>query len=514
VYFAGMRSTSAPQAWTLLWTSETDDVPANFHPGLEEWARNLRARERMAHILPRTPIFVDGDGNFDFRLMEFCNSLTFTSYAAASREAYAYEIKWWCEFLGQNLVTWDTATEDDFGAFKRWRTEPQLNARYVQGATWNKAVSALELLYAWASNPRRLYVDSSPIPRSTATREVGAARSGHARSQRSRWVSLRTYRVWRDVGFRGFALGVSSTGALEAASEDLAFRGRNVQRNAAFADMLFSTALRRREAASLLTLELPAPRQESSLAAATAKGNRSRPWSAEANVLDSVNAYVNLARRAAVIRARKAGRYDSTDVIWVDSVEDRAREGRVLVTNKGDLLALDSLTPESRMRLMRLTNQGPEPLWLWLSEDGIPKEPHGWSNDFAAASARFGRECVRLERPQDTLVLSPHSLRFSFALFVLLALHQHLDRLNGWSAQDPYDERRYSPAYDIVRDLLGHRSTETTRAIYLEPLRGMRGRALIGAEDVHEALAMLSAIDPRVRELTIVNQPPASGKTT
>jgi integrase len=173
----------------------------------------------------------------------------------------------------------------------------------------------------------------------------------------------------------------------------------------------------------------------------------------------------------------------------------------VLQTSTGDL-PLSTLDVDTRQRLMTMSTEGPEPLWLWLNEAGLPLRPQAWSNIFTDASARYERECRRLGRERDALHLSPHSLRFSYALFVLVVLHQTLDRRYNWSPLDPYDERRYSPAYDIVRDLLGHRSTETTRNIYLRPVKGLRGRAVLSASDVHEALALLSQADPRVRDLT------------
>lgn len=510
--------------WTVVWTTDADEVPEHFHPDLDEWAGHLRDREQAAHILPDTPIFVDPRGDFDFRLMEYVNSLDFTSYAAASRRTYAYEIKWWCEFLETRWLTWDSATERDYGFYKTWRTSRTLHRPgtgrrgWVEGATWDKADAALDGLYKWAKKAG--YVHGSPLPERAAARRAASdsrdGRSHSARSQRVRWVSMATYRVWRDVGLRGFRLGTTDTGALVALTEDESFRGRNVQRNAAFADLLFSSALRRQEGGSLLVPELPSINTEA-LLGMTAKGGRVRPWSAEAAVLDSLESYIVGTRREAVLRARREGRYDAIDAIWIDGMEQRARRGTVLIGTDAEEYPLLDLDVKTRMRLMRLAtggpNAGPEPLWLWLNEDGTPKDPHGWSKDFATASKRFGRECERLGRdPRDVVIMSPHSLRFSYALYLLVVLHQFLDRKYGWSPADPYDERNYSPAYDIVRDVLGHSSTETTRNIYLRPVIGMRRRAIISTDDAHKAIAALSLVDPRVRDLaTTAESTPTDG---
>jgi integrase len=281
-----------------------------------------------------------------------------------------------------------------------------------------------------------------------------------------------------------------------------------VQRNTAYADLLFSSALRRQEGGSLLIDEIPEVGQES-FVGATAKRGRVRAWRAEDAALKSLADYLNVTRRAAVRRAQKAGRYDAIGSIWIDHVDVRSRLGVVLVTTDGDELSMKGLDVPTRMRLMRYrasgVHVGPEPLWLWLAEDGLPMEPAGWGTIFLRASQRFERECDRLGRPKrDVILLSPHSLRFSYALYVLVVLHQVLDRKYGYSPTDPYDESRYLPAYEHVRDILGHKSTATTRDIYLRPVSGLRGKVIIGAADVKAAIAALALTNPEVRDITPV----------
>jgi integrase len=292
---------------------------------------------------------------------------------------------------------------------------------------------------------------------------------------------------------------------LVATTEDLRFRGRNVQRNTAFTDLLFSSALRRQEAGSLLIDEIPEVGQES-FVGATAKRGTVRAWTAESAALTNLARYINVTRRAAVKRAQKAGRYDTIDPIWVDHIEVRARHGEVLVTTGGAEWPMKDLDVKTRMRLMRNRDSGahagPEPLWLWLGEDGLPMNPKGWGTILHRASERFKSECERLGRPKrDIILLSPHSLRFSYALYVLVVLHQAIDRKYGYSPTDPYDESRYLSAYQHVRDILGHSSTTTTRNIYLEPVKGLRGKAIVGAKDVKAAIAALALTNPEVRDI-------------
>ncbi|MQA35927.1 hypothetical protein [Modestobacter roseus] len=504
----------APGEWTLLFTTADDEVPEHFHPVLDGWVGHLREREKGAGIRVGTPILVAPDHRVDPRLVAFFNSLDFSGLALTSRQTYAYEYKWWSEFLERFHTTWDFATEADFAAYKVWRTDPTVHPpaqtrkdkRWVEGATWVKCVAALDRLYAWAE--KKGYVEESPIPRSQVGRTAAptaAVYSKNVRSNRTKWVSAATYRAWRDVGIRGYGLGVGGNGELKATTPDERFRGRNVQRNAAFTDLLFSSALRRQEGGSLLIDEVPEVGQESFVGAAAKRG-KVRPWQAEPAALGNLADYINVTRRGAVRRAQKAGRYDSLNPIWIDHIAARSRYGVVLVTTDGAELSMKGLDIASRMRLMRYTDtdvyKGPEPLWLWLSEDGLPMAPDGWGSIFQRASKRFAQECERLGRDErDVLFLSPHSLRYSYALYVLVVLHQFMDRKYGYSPTDPYDERRYSPAYDIVRDLLGHSSTQTTRNHYLQPVLGLRGKAIVGARDAQAAIAALSLTNPEVRHL-------------
>lgn len=52
-----------------------------------------------------------------------------------------------------------------------------------------------------------------------------------------KWFTPRTYRLWRDVGLRGYTVGgLPETG----------WRGRNDSRNTAFTDLLFESGPRLR----------------------------------------------------------------------------------------------------------------------------------------------------------------------------------------------------------------------------------------------------------------------------
>jgi hypothetical protein len=174
---------------------------------------------------------------------------------------------------------------------------------------------------------------------------------------------------------------------------------------------------------------------------------------------------VRHARRDAVTHARRSGRYDDVDPIWVVDTM-RGAKGAVVVLNSGQQWVVGDIAQAERMRLFRLGEDGrPEPLWLWLNEDGTPMRPRSWNQVFRVANQRFGVEMDKVGRPGDVAWLSPHSLRFSYGLHVLVALHKALDKLNkpNSGADDP---ARYDLAYNIVAALMGHKNEEVTRKTY------------------------------------------------
>ena len=66
--------------------------------------------------------------------------------------------------------------------------------------------------------------------------------------------------------------------------------------------------------------------------------------------------------------------------------------------------------PAARRRLLVETADGFEPAALWLNEDGVPRDPHGWEHTFATANERLARLGF------TGFAGSPHMMRHSFAL--------------------------------------------------------------------------------------------------
>jgi site-specific recombinase XerD len=497
--------------WSLLVPDPDLVVPVSLDPVLERWS-DLAERERRAMVAGEL-ILLRPDLSIDRRIQRYFRSLEFEALAVSSRQTYATELKTWLDFLLVQGVGWDAATEEDFAWFKKWRLDPagrEGNRRPVQAASWDKGVAALDHFYRWAANPKRAYVVASPLPTSGAAHgdRHRAARnralSGNARQDRARWVVPLTARFYRDVGLRGYTVEVDAgAGRFHAGVVAGSFRCRNSARNCAFFDLTYSTALRRSEAGSLLVAEVPAADAEVRLAAAASKGGGGRHYVAQGPALAAVHAYIRLGRSQAVRRARRAGRYDGLPILHVERVEQRRRAGLTFVLEDGSALSADRLTPVERGRLFADTGEGWEPMSLWLAEDGLPMDRKSWGDVFDAANKRLAREMTRAgANPADVPVLSPHSLRSSFALWVLAALHRSIDQQSAVEPTAPYDERRYVAAFEIVQDLLGHASVETTRKYYLEPVKGVRRAVwLEHASDIHEVLSSLAMLDDRVVDI-------------
>ena len=167
----------------------------------------------------------------------------------------------------------------------------------------------------------------------------------------------------------------------------------------------------------------------------------------------------------------------------------------------------DHVSVTQRQAMFISTEHGREPLWLWLNEVGIPMPKETWTDVFKTANLRVakafeeGRGNGIIDRNASTPQLSPHSLRHSFALFMLIALHRSIDGRLGSDSVTDYDEERYRSAWETVRDLLGHRSITTTQQIYLSPLNGIRLQSLISGEDLETALRELSQLDSRIVDI-------------
>ncbi len=492
--------------WTLVWTNGSS-LDIGLDPLLAGFT-DLAERELAADIGRNVPILIDPDGRCDIRLSEFFRSPHFSRLSLSTRTSYASDIRMWLEYLASRGKSWIDASSADVDTYWMWRSRRDLNANAVSGSKINRELAAIMLLYRWGSHRTRAHVPFDPVerefltsPRSTGTKS-SPVRSRNVVAERVKWVTPRTYRLWRSIGIEGYTL---------EGLRDPSFRGRNALRNRAMADLLFSSGLRITEGASLLTLELPAKSphaaglNEAHLPAAIAKGCHPRMWYLFDDATSMVDSYIHTSRMASMDRARRTGRYKDAARLMVTDI--RIGSDTIKLKHSGRWRSHDDIEIADRLCLFTDGDNGPEPLWLWLSESGMPLPVAAWSDVMSDGNNRVDRAFQRARRTghMDAKTraprLSPHSLRHSFALYMLIALHHAIDTRAGHTPSGGYNEERYRMAWETVRDLLGHRHESTTRERYLAPLNGVRLRSLIGESDMQRALSGLALLDPRVLDI-------------
>ncbi len=376
----------------------SDPLAARFTdklPGL------LRSHDRAAG----QPFLLRPTGRPDPRVNAF-----FACYPMSARDPdtwrkYAYALGIWLNFLAARSVSWDGAVPEDVEAFKFWRMADERNPQRVAPGTVEGNLIALSVFYGWAA-PR--YGIASPVltrqvraparTGKTTLEQIAASPAGVRRAD-MKWFTPGGYRRWRDVGLCGLGLD---------GLEDAGWRGRNEQRDRAFADGLFETGLRLSEWASILDIELPPDDPDRAfvtcwLAGACAKGGQGRRFWLPRPALTGVLSYLEGARAVAVRRARQAGRYESLDGLLV-AEKVHARRRLRLRDSDGAVhsVSLDALDAAMRRRLFRRTDAGLEPLAVWLNEDGLPRQAHGWEHSFTQANERLARLGL------DGLACTPH----------------------------------------------------------------------------------------------------------
>ncbi|MGY1943918.1 hypothetical protein [Nocardia asiatica] len=311
--------------------------------------------------------------------------------AATTNHAYAHCLALWLNFLLSRDRQWWNATDEDAEEFEFWRLTDPANESTVGTSAFAKDVAACKLFYKWASGRFGGVIDVfADVDFPVAKREASV-----------KWLDPAAIARWRDVGVRG---------RLPDGRRDRSWRGRNEQRDAAFVDGLYSTGLRLSEWASVVLPELPVLRAgrgfyTAELANRCAKGGYGHRYWIGGKALSGVRAYVEGARARAVRSAQAEGRYEALARGRVVEAE-RGRESVVLADGQGGTVirSWGLLAPAMRRRLFRRTPAGLEPLAVWLNEDGLPRDPHGWHHTFDAANERIARGGWRTSRRLRTCI--------------------------------------------------------------------------------------------------------------
>jgi site-specific recombinase XerD len=438
--------------------SEFPDVLMGRVADLSDWVQQFGGRHGQRFLL--------GPNGFpDVKVNAFLASPRMRNLADTTNRDYAHSLALWLNFLHARGQQWWTADVDDVEEFEFWRLTDPANRSVVGTSAFAKDVAACKKFYGWASARHPDVIDvfaDAAFP--SAKREAGV-----------KWLDPNALVRWRDVGLRGRDL----TGR-----RDRSWKGRNEQRDSVFVDGLYGTGLRLTEWGSILILELPPLESGRSfytcrLADNSAKGGYGHPFWMPRTVLTAVRAYIEGPRARVVRDAQAAGHYEQLAGLRIVEV----RHGRsVRLTEAGGEVVERSwnvLGPGLRRKLFRRTPAGLEPLALWLHEDGMPRDPHGWHHTFDTANDRVAALGLRDFR------CTPHMCRHSFALkWFSVGKLVNSARLGHLTEDETQDFRaQFGDTWHLVQTMLGHARVETTKNVYLEPFRKLDVELLLAQAD-------------------------------
>jgi integrase len=452
------------------WASHAADSVLRDLPSLAQLAAVNGTRHGRLFLL-------DPDGVPDLRINAYFASPRIRARAELTALKYAIGLKTWLSFLEALGRHWWEASDQDVAEFKFWRMTDPRNPGRVSGGTLHDNLVAVSSFYEWAGHR---YGVSNPISLRDVRRgdqERSSARyeaSPHViRRSDVKWFDPGGYRRWCEIGLRGFGID---------GLEDEQWRGRNDQRDCAFADGLYGTGLRLQEWSTVLDMELPPDDPARGfytcwLADECAKGGRGRRYWMPRSVLAGTLAYLEGARAAAVRRAQAAGRYDRLAGIRLIErvVGDRRLELRSRDSGELAVVPTDTLSPLARRRLFRRAGRGLEPAAVWLNENGLPRPPHSWEKTFERANERVAKAGLA------GMEATPHRLRHSMALrWYAIGRLSYEMRLGHLTADETRDFRaQFGDVWQLVQTLLGHASVTTTMNTYLEPFRSLDVSLLI-----------------------------------
>ena len=454
-------------SWSLNFVKPLKPIQSPS-PLAEEWD-DLPAREADVGIQIGQPVLLPPSGRPDVNVVRYLNSGSFKKLSIQTQESYAKDLKLFFTFLDSQQKTWLDAAEDDLENYEFWRRRDPRNSFRISGAKFSRELAAIDRFYKW--QVAKGVLKTSPVAVRTTRQRNGDMAESLALAQRNvrrsnvKWLTARAYRQWRDVGLGGY---------LPDGLRDQRWRGRTRGRNVAFSELLWSSGLRLTEGAPLLSFELPdlfgnERFVRGCIGEAVAKGGSKRDFWVAAHALDRVASYMDVDRRLSVRRAQSEGRYNELENLLLLQQVSANRVAQ-LVDSKGKKihLPLDQLTAEMRTRVFIERDDQIEPVSLWLTEGGMPLPVETWETVFATANERCKQHDVKL-------YCHPHMLRHSFALKMLVTLMHVFERRMSITSEERREYRMiFGDPWSLVQTLLGHRSSEVTREIYLEPVNGIQ----------------------------------------
>lgn len=475
--------------WRVYWVGR-GPVSLRVRKYLPAGYGDVAEREHDVGVRSGDPVFLSPDCRVDPILGLYGQSTRFRAYTSETRRNYSTDISLLLTFLWGRGREWTSASARDLEDYEHWRRFAEANPDRIGGAKWDRELAAFASLYRWAVSVghcgRNPVTMKQIVGRDGGGIAVPVARAKDARRSNVHWLTPRTWRLWIDVGLRGYTrAGISEVGWL----------GRLEDRNVAFVRTLTSSGLRRSEGGSLLVFEVPVLQLDGGryysgrVAAGVTRSKKPRTFYVAADAVGEIEAYVASSRAWAVRRAQHQRLYHQLpEIRFVTEITRRVNPVVRWRNQAGGVgeRKLDDLTVADRMLLYSEGAHGPEPLWLWLNERGLPFHIHSWDGVFATAN----RRCERVLTPSNRMGLdphqvfapyaTPHSARHSFALYMLVVLNTLMDQKYGLSPEERRDFRQlYGDPWFMVQTLLGHASRETTVDRYLAPVADLQLRSML-----------------------------------
>ncbi|MFH9944791.1 integrase [Streptomyces murinus] len=436
-------------------------------------------------LQPGDPVFLDPNFEVDPDLLNYVLSSVFQSLKRESKRNYATDTRPLLTFLSSRGVSWRRATPQDLHDYRHWRCDAPENPGRISGTKWDREAAAFTKLFKWG----KVY----PLPVDVSRSEDRAADSV---SSRVSWLTPRTWGLWSDIGLRGHTRSGITVPEWESRTEI---------RNTSFVQLLLSSGLRRQEAGSLLIFELPTQRlrhgryMHGRLAGALTRSKNSRTYYASVDAVGQVEAYTVSERAWAVQRAQAAGRYERLPMMRLVTKVTHGLKPKVEWVDANGViggLELSRMDWRERQWLFLEGPDGPEPAWLWLTEQGLPMAPDRWNGVFRMANLRcekvllteeerkFQRQFRLAEVQGKSPYVTPHSGRHSFALYMLILLNELFEKRYGLTQKDRRDfALLFGDPWWLVKVLLGHADVETTKRHYLAPVAHLQLESILAMAD-------------------------------
>jgi site-specific recombinase XerD len=397
-------------------------------------------------------------------LCSWFRHLVYEEKDAKTLREYAYIVRRFVHFLesrGRDLLD---ATESDFQAYRLLRT--QVQDKPVGDATWGKEAQLLNQLYRWLVEHGHLR--HRPLRMTPKGRNPLAPRL--QRGMDIRHMTLAQYRYFRDVGLGG---------QLPDSQASDGFRGRAPLRNRAAADLALATGMRPEEWSTVLLPELSVGRRRSGESVefpvqACAKYGKYREIYVPNGALDAVDNFLLLERPELVAASAKPLARRRRELFLVDDVDHEAGKLRGVLDGRRRTFTISAMGPDLRRITMQESDDGVEPLAVFVGHGGQMLGPSSW---YRIRCDAWKRMRSHADDPGSPMMPRRrwrwHDTRHTFALQLLSYLERQMDG----DQPDAVARRRRHLAYLgghikhnpllIVSRRLGHASPATTYA-YLE----------------------------------------------